>query len=115
MYALHGGFRLNWMQFSMSTGVEEQAFAPQRFQLFANYPNPFNPSTIIKYQVPQTSLVTLRVFDILGREIAFLVNEEKPAGTYSIQWNASNMSSGVYFYRLHAGYFIDTKRMILLK
>jgi len=115
MYALHGGFRLNWMQFSMSTGVEEQAFAPQRFQLFANYPNPFNPSTIIKYQVPQTSLVTLRVFDILGREIAFLVNEEKPAGTYNIQWNASNMSSGVYFYRLNAGNFIDTKRMILLK
>ncbi|MGA3288003.1 MAG: glycoside hydrolase family 3 N-terminal domain-containing protein [Bacteroidota bacterium] len=115
MYALHGGFRLNWMQFSLSTGVEEHASAPQRFQLFPNYPNPFNPSTTIKYQVPKTSLVTLRVFDILGREIAFLVNEEKPAGTYNIQWDASTRSSGVYFYRLHAGSFIETKKMILLK
>jgi beta-glucosidase len=115
MYALDGGFRLNWMQFSLSTGVEEHASAPQRFQLFPNYPNPFNPSTTIKYQIPQTSLVTLKVFDILGREIAFLVNEEKSVGTYNIQWDASTRSSGVYFYRLHAGSFIETKKMILLK
>jgi len=116
MYASHGGFYLNWMQFSSSiTGVQEQAALPQSYQLFQNYPNPFNPSTAIKYQVPKSSLVTLRIFDILGREVTFLVNEEEPAGTYTIQWDASTRSSGVYFYRLHAGSFIETKRMMLLK
>jgi endoglucanase len=88
---------------------------PQNFTLRQNYPNPFNPSTIIQYQVPSIGIVTLKIYDILGREVAALVNEEKRLGKYDVQWNASNMPSGVYFYRLHAGSFIETKRMILLK
>jgi len=116
MSVLHGGFWLNWIQISLSTGVRDNdSRVVREFQLSQNYPNPFNPSTTIKYQVPQTSLVTLKVFDILGREIAFLVNEKKPAGTYTIQWDASTRSSGVYYYRLHAGSFIETKRMVLMK
>jgi len=116
MFASQGGFLLNWMRFSSITGVRDNdSRVVKEFQLLQNYPNPFNPSTAIKYQVPKTGLVTLRIFDILGREVASLVNEEKPSGTYSIQWDASTMSSGVYFYRLHAGSFIETKKMILLK
>jgi hypothetical protein len=116
MYASKGGFRLNWIRFLSITGVRDNdSRVVREFQLSQNYPNPFNPSTTIKYQVPKTSVVTLKIFDILGRKIAFLVNEQKPAGTYSIQWDASNIPSGVYFYRLHAGSFIETKRMILLK
>jgi hypothetical protein len=85
------------------------------FELEQNYPNPFNPSTKINYSVPQLSQVQIKVFDVLGNEIETLVNEEKPAGTYELTWNAANLPSGVYFYRIQAGSFIDTKKMILLK
>jgi L-ascorbate metabolism protein UlaG (beta-lactamase superfamily) len=98
-----------------STFVENVQEIPAGFTLSQNYPNPFNPSTTIKYQVPKTSVVILKIFDILGREVAFLVNEEKSAGTYDIQWDASNMSGGVYFYRLKTEGFVETKKMILLK
>jgi Secretion system C-terminal sorting domain len=81
----------------------------------ANYPNPFNPSTMISYQVPNSSHVNLRVFDVLGREVATLVNEVKSAGAYKAMFNASNFSSGVYFYQLNAGSFIQTKKMLLMK
>ena len=85
------------------------------FALYNNYPNPFNPSTTIRYQIPDRSLVTLKVCNILGREVAILINEEKTAGTYELTWNAENLPSGVYFYRIQAGEFIQTKKMILLK
>jgi beta-glucanase (GH16 family) len=85
------------------------------FQLFQNWPNPFNPSTIIKYSVPKTSQVQIKVFDVLGEEIETLAKEEKPAGTYELNWNAANLPSGIYFYQLKAGEFINTKKMILLK
>jgi len=85
------------------------------YSLFQNYPNPFNPVTIIRYQLPITSRVTLKVFDILGREVETLVNEEKPAGKYEVKFNASDLSSGVYFYQLKIGSFIQTKKMLLLK
>ena len=89
---------------------------PQTFQLSQNYPNPFNPSTVIRYQVSGMSRVTLKVYDILGREVTTLVNEEKPAGTYEVIFNASNLSSGVYFYRLETSNgFSRTKKMILLR
>jgi hypothetical protein len=98
------------------TSVEaKEEHLPDKYLLHQNYPNPFNPSTIIQYQVPSIGIVTLKIYDILGREVAALVNEEKRLGKYDVQWNASNMPSGVYFYRLHAGSFIETKRMILLK
>ena len=98
------------------TGVDErQEQIPYRFALEQNYPNPFNPSTIINYQLAMNSHVTLKVYDILGREVATLVNEEKPAGSYSVQWNAGGVASGVYFYKLEAGSFSATRRLMLIK
>jgi hypothetical protein len=85
------------------------------FSLHQNYPNPFNPGTKIKYSVPQASKVQFKVFDVLGNEIETLVNEEKSAGNYSVEFNAANLPSGVYFYRLIAGDFTSTKKMLLLK
>lgn len=88
---------------------------PNDFILEQNYPNPFNPTTIIKYQIPELSFVKLKVFDVLGNEIVTLVTEEKEAGNYDIDFNASTLSSGVYFYRLQAGDFVQTRKMILIK
>jgi hypothetical protein len=85
------------------------------FVLDQNYPNPFNPSTIIKYELPKESFVTIKLYDLLGREIKTLVNEDKPAGSYSFTFNGSDLSSGVYFYRMQAGDFLQTKKLILLK
>ncbi|MCW8811038.1 MAG: T9SS type A sorting domain-containing protein, partial [Ignavibacteriaceae bacterium] len=96
------------------TGVEDE-LQPLTYSLEQNYPNPFNPSTKIKYSVPQSSQVQIKIFDVLGNEIETLVNEEKRAGTYEINWNAINLPSGVYFYQLRAGEFVSTKKMILLK
>ena len=72
-------------------------------------------SSVIKYSIPKTSNVLIKVFDVLGNEIETLVNEEKPVGIYELNWNAANLPSGVYFYRLQAGSFVETKKMILLK
>ena len=80
-----------------------------------NYPNPFNPLTKIKYSIQNTECVTIKILDILGNEIETIVNEVKPVGTYEVTWNAANLPSGVYFYRIRAGSFIDTKKMIFLK
>lgn len=85
------------------------------YLLYQNYPNPFNPTTQINYSIPKAELVTLKVYDILGNEAAVLVNEEKTAGKYSINFNAGNLSSGVYFYRLKAGNYSSTKKLILMK
>jgi len=90
---------------------------PKDFLLKQNYPNPFNPSTSIQYAISSTQFVTLKVYDLLGREVATLVNEEKPAGSYNAQFTINNvqLSSGIYFYKLQAGSFVETKKMILLK
>ena len=88
---------------------------PTEFLLSQNWPNPFNPSTKIKYSVPQTSQVQITVFDVLGNEIETLVNEEKSAGAYEITWNAVNLPSGIYFYKLIAGSFNRVMKMIVLK
>ena len=85
------------------------------FSLQQNFPNPFNPSTKIEYSVPQASQVQIKVYDVLGNEVATLVNEEKPAGTYELTWNAASHPSGVYFYQLRAGSFVETKKMVLMK
>ena len=89
--------------------------SPDKYVLFQNYPNPFNPTTNLKYQIPELSFVTLTVYDVLGNEIANLVNEEKPAGSYEVEFGAVNLPSGVYFYQLRTGSFIESKKMILLK
>jgi beta-glucosidase len=86
-----------------------------RYYLLNNFPNPFNPSTRIKYSIPQSTLVILKVFDILGNEIEILVNDEKPMGTYEVEFNAALLPSGVYFYRIQAGNFVQTKKMVLMK
>ena len=95
--------------------VEQEITQPTEYILSQNFPNPFNPSTKIKYYVPQTSNIVIKVFDVLGNEIETLVNEEKPVDTYELNWNAANLPSGVYFYRIQAGSFIETKKMLLLK
>ena len=88
---------------------------PLMFNLYQNYPNPFNPSTKIKYSVPQTSQVQIKVYDVLGNEIETLVNKEKQTDTYEITWYAEGLPSGVYFYQLKAGSFVETKKMMLMK
>ena len=103
------------------TDIAEEQALPQQFELYQNYPNPFNPKTKITFAIPllggdeRGGLVTLKVYDILGNEIAILVNEEKPAGNYDVDFTAKNLPSGVYFYQLKAGNFIETKKMILLR
>ena len=101
----------------MVTGVNgsDENNIPKSFSLNQNYPNPFNPSTFISYQLPTNSHVTLKVYDILGREVASLVNDDKTAGTYKVSFDASRLSSGVYFYRLDAGTYSQTKKLVLLK
>ena len=86
-----------------------------RFLLENNFPNPFNPTTAIRYEISDRSFVTIKVYDILGNEIAILVNEEKPAGSYEIEFNGKNLASGIYFYSLSTGNFLATKKMILLR
>ncbi len=85
------------------------------FSLSQNYPNPFNPSTKISYSIPNQSHVSLKVYDVLGREVALLISKEQPVGNYSIEFDASKLTSGIYFYRIQAGEFIETKKMVLMK
>jgi photosystem II stability/assembly factor-like uncharacterized protein len=97
------------------TWVDGLEAAPEIFSLDQNYPNPFNPVTVISYQLAVNSFVTVRLYDLLGREAAMLVNEEKSAGSYAVRWDATHFASGVYLYRLRAGVFSDTKKLLLLK
>ena len=96
-----------------SKSIEKEI--PEEFTLSQNFPNPFNPSTRIKYELPQDNFVTLKIYDILGNEVTTLVNEQKTAGRYEVNFNASSLASGIYIYKIQAGSFIDTKKMILLK
>jgi hypothetical protein len=88
---------------------------PFNFSLSQNYPNPFNPQTRIKFAVPKASFTKLIIYDLLGREVATLVNEELKPGTYEADWDGSNYSSGVYFYKIISGDFVETKKMVLMK
>lgn len=108
------GFDIGCYEFTNAASAVEEKL-PETFNLFQNYPNPFNPSTKISWQSPVGSHQTLKVFDVLGNEIANLVDEYKPAGTYEVEFNAIKLSSGVYFYKLQAGSFVETKKMILLR
>jgi len=103
-------------RFGALVGVEPVgSFTPTRYELMQNYPNPYNPSTTIKYQVAENSFVTLKVYDLLGKEIATLVNSNLKPGLYELQFNASGLTSGIYFYKISAGNYTDTKKMILIK
>ena len=85
------------------------------FSLSQNYPNPFNPSTTIEYSIPKTLFVVLKIYDILGREITTLVKQEEKSGNYKVKFNGSQYNSGIYFYKLQAGSFSQTKKLILVK
>jgi hypothetical protein len=88
---------------------------PTKMGLYQNYPNPFNPVTTIKYDLPKDSHVSLKIFELTGREVTTLVKEKKMAGNYSITFDGGHLASGVYFYQLKSGDFMETKKMILLR
>ncbi len=102
-------------QWDVTTGIKDNRQAVSTYQLAQNYPNPFNPSTNIQYSIEKSSKVSLKVYDILGREVANLVNQYQAPGHYSVNFDASRLASGVYFYQIHAGNFISVKKMMLLK
>jgi photosystem II stability/assembly factor-like uncharacterized protein len=106
-------------EYAIATPVTElpdnTKVVPDNYYLAQNYPNPFNPATTIKYAIKQTGFVTIKVFDMLGREIVTLINEVKSPGNYETEFNAVNLPSGIYLYKIQAGYFVQTKKMILIK
>jgi len=112
----YASFLINATDSSKISGINSFGRADLKsFTLYQNYPNPFNPSTVIRYQLPVYCNVTLTVFDGIGNEVATLVNEPKPAGSYDVNFNSRNLSSGVYYYRLKAGSFIETKKFVFIK
>jgi hypothetical protein len=115
------GAIVNSIQYGTITNIEDR-HSPTSFELRQNYPNPFNPTTTISISIPaspaggpHSSFVVLKVFDVLGREVAKLVNEEKTPGEYSVTFDAFNLSSGIYYYRLHAGSFNSIKKLVVLR
>jgi hypothetical protein len=103
-------------KFGLTTDIEtDEENIPNTFSLMQNYPNPFNPSTKIKFSILHSQFTTLKVFDILGREVRTLVNEVKQPGTYEVEFNASDLSSGIYFYSIKAGEFSAVKKLMLIK
>ena len=106
---------LRWLSENVVVGVDEEKNLPVQFALAQNYPNPFNPSTKISFSIPEKTFTTLKIYDILGNEVATLLSEEKPAGSYEVQFDASKLSSGVYLYKLQSNSLVQTRKMILLK
>jgi hypothetical protein len=101
--------------FKYSQSIEIEITAPKEFALFQNYPNPFNPSTSISYQLSTPGFTSLKIIDMLGREVTTLVNEMKDPGLYEVKWNAANIPSGIYLYQLKAGSNTQTKKLVLIK
>jgi hypothetical protein len=95
--------------------VVQNPTTPYQYKLYNNYPNPFNPSTTIRYELKQEGTVSLKVYDVLGQEVATLVNERQVAGSHSVVFDAKRIASGAYFYTIHAGGFVKTEKMMLLK
>jgi hypothetical protein len=115
----NNGYLYAFNPYGTSTGVDENITTglhiPVRYELFQNYPNPFNPSTTIEFDLPKTSEVSLKIFNILGEDVATLVSDRLSTGSYSYKWKARNIASGVYLYRLEAGEYIETRKMILMR
>ena len=115
-YNTYQGYNFTFTYKTIVTGdASPIADLPATYSLWQNYPNPFNPSSTIKFELPRTSLVDLSVFDILGRRVSVLVNDRRDAGVYEVKFDGSNLASAVYFYRLQARDFTQTKRLLLLK
>ena len=113
-----GGLRgVNYVKLTgeAATAIEFVDTTPSEYLLSQNYPNPFNPNTTIEFALPHSSFVTLRVYNVLGDEVATLIAGDHAAGTFKVIWDASEMPSGVYFYRLSAGEYVQTKRAVLMK
>jgi hypothetical protein len=112
-----GGTILKTVNGGIITDVEEKKIRGiiEDFSISQNYPNPFNPSTTVRYNIPEKSFVTIKIYDILGKEVATLINEEKPIGNYTVKFDGSGLTSGIYFYQIKAGNYVETKKMILLK
>jgi hypothetical protein len=102
-------------EYPLPVSVTDGTVLPQNFELKQNYPNPFNPSTTIKFSFPSSGYATLKIYNALGEEVALLLDKELTTGTYEVEWNANEFSSGVYFYQLNTEEFVETKRMILMK
>jgi hypothetical protein len=100
---------------SLVTDVSSEAVHPLRFVLEQNYPNPFNPTTVFRYQIPFAAKVDLKIFDLMGKEVAAVVSAEQEAGTHMASWDASAVVSGTYFYRLRAGSFEETKKLMVVR
>ncbi len=111
------GITVDSFEDSTIVGVEDEIIVPTSFSLSQNYPNPFNPSTTITFQLSKSEYVSLKVFDVLGREVETLVNEEKSVGEHSVQFNGSHLASGMYLYQINIGHgqFVQTKKMMLMK
>ena len=97
------------------TGLTQNSEIPTKFDLLQNYPNPFNPTTQIKFDIPKQGFVSLKVYDVLGKEVANLVNEVKAAGSYAVEFDGASLSSGIYYYRIESGSFVNVKKMVLIK
>jgi hypothetical protein len=109
-------YSLMILHFDRETGtIEQPVFTPSDFNLGQNYPNPFNNQTIIRFFLPKSQNLNLTIYDLLGRQVHTLINGFRKAGSHTIPFDASDLSSGVYFYRLQAGDVVETKRMVLLK
>jgi len=108
-------FSANILGVNLKKENTNELIIPKEYGLSQNYPNPFNPNTTINYQLPENNHVTLRIYDILGNIVATLVDQDVQAGYHSFTWNAGNIATGVYFYRLTSGSFVQTKKLILMK
>jgi Secretion system C-terminal sorting domain len=99
----------------VSTGVDNPPVVPARMELEQNYPNPFNPTTMIRFTIPERALVKLYVYNVLGQEVASLINEERAPGAYEVRFDARGLSSGAYFYLLRAGSYVQLKKLLILR
>ncbi len=119
-YTVNAGFSgpLRWDSSAITitlTDINENLLNPILYNLYDNYPNPFNPSTTLRYSIPEEAFTSLKIYNSLGGEVTTLVNETKPAGIYDVEFSATDLASGIYFYTLQAGTFTSTKKMILMK
>jgi hypothetical protein len=121
-YRVNAGFKnpnpRRWDSVMVDVGianVSENPVNPTVFKLYDNYPNPFNPSTIIKYSLPEASFTSIKIYDVVGNQVVVLINEIKSAGTHQVLFNAEGLSSGIYYYTIQSGSFSETKKMVLLK
>ena len=112
---MNGGARIFKITYNVTDVKPISSRIPDSYKLNQNYPNPFNPSTNIEYSIPSESFVELKVYDVLGKEVSVLVSGQVNAGFYEIEFDATTLPSGIYFYKLQAGDFVETKKMVLMK